>query len=358
MVKLLFICHGNICRSPMAEFIMKDLAERAGVGEKFEIASAAVSREEIGNPVYPPARRELARRGVPCGGHAARQLRREDYGRYDLLIGMDRSNLRAMERICGGDPEGKLHLLLEYAAGAPKGTPAEPRGSAGEEGAGGGALLARRAEAEGGGPCFGDVADPWYTGDFERAYEDIRAGCAALLEAIRRGVLLRRAREADLPAILAVVEEGRRRIRALGIDQWPDGYPGESDFQADIAGRRCWVAWDAEGVSGVMAVTVEPEAAYAAVDGAWLQTGGPYGAIHRMAVADRTRGSGAAAALEARAEEEVRRAGGVSIRCDTHLGNTAMDRFLRKMGFSPCGVVVYPDILEGDPRRMAYEKLL
>ena len=131
MTKILFICHGNICRSPMAEFVMRELVKKAGLSPQFYIDSAATSREEIGNPVYPPAQRKLAEHGVPCGGHAARQLTGGDYAEYDLLIGMDQANLRNMRRICGGDPEGKLHLLLDYT-GSP-----------------------------------GDVADPWYTGDFE-----------------------------------------------------------------------------------------------------------------------------------------------------------------------------------------------
>ena len=146
MVKLLFVCHGNICRSPMAEFVMKDLVEKAGLEKNFHIESAATSTEEIGNPVYPPARSKLAEHGISCGGHAARQLTRSDYGAYDLLIGMDRANLRNMERICGGDPDGKIHLLLEYAD------------RPGQE-----------------------VADPWYTGDFEATWQDVLAGCTGLL---------------------------------------------------------------------------------------------------------------------------------------------------------------------------------
>ena len=151
MVKILFVCHGNICRSPMAEYVMKDLVQKAGLENQFQIASAATSREEIGNPVYPPARRKLAEHGISCGGHAARQLTRSDYGAYDLLIGMDRANLRNMERICGGDPDGKLHLLMEFT-GRP-----------------------------------GEVADPWYTGDFESTWRDVSQGCAALLDQIPQG---------------------------------------------------------------------------------------------------------------------------------------------------------------------------
>ena len=148
MTNILFICHGNICRSPMAEFVMKDLTAKSSLSAQFHIASAATSREEIGNPVYPPARRKLAEHGVACGGHAARQLTAQDYREYDLLIGMDQANLRNMKRICGGDPEGKLHLLLDYT-GRP-----------------------------------GDVADPWYTGDFDATWRDVLAGCQGLLRSL------------------------------------------------------------------------------------------------------------------------------------------------------------------------------
>ena len=130
MTRILFICHGNICRSPMAEFYMKELVRREGAEQQFEIASAATSTEELGNPVYPPARRVLAAHGISCAGKTARQITRADYDRYDLLIGMDALNLRNMRRFFGGDPQGKISLLLDYTD--------RP----------------------------GDVADPWYTGDF------------------------------------------------------------------------------------------------------------------------------------------------------------------------------------------------
>ena len=145
MIKILFICHGNICRSPMAEFVMKDLVEKAGLSDKFQIESAATSTEELGNPVYPPARRKLKEHGIDCSGKTARQITKADYAKFDLLIGMDSANIRNMTRICGGDPDGKIHLLLEYA-GRP-----------------------------------GDVADPWYTRDFDAAWRDIEAGCKGLL---------------------------------------------------------------------------------------------------------------------------------------------------------------------------------
>lgn len=148
MIRILFVCLGNICRSPMAEFVMKDLVEKSGAADQFFIASAATSTEEIGNPVYPPARRELAKHGIGCAGKTARQMTVADYARYDLLIGMDRGNLRNMRRICGGDPEGKIRLLLDYTD--------RP----------------------------GEVADPWYTGDFEAAWRDVSAGCRGLLKTL------------------------------------------------------------------------------------------------------------------------------------------------------------------------------
>ena len=150
MKKILFICHGNICRSPMAEFVMKGLVKKAGLASQFQIESAATSREEIGNPVYPPARRKLAEHGINCSGHAARQLTSRDYDEYDLLIGMDSANLRDMHRICGGDYAGKMSLLMDHTD--------HPR----------------------------DVAGPWYTEDFEATWRDVLEGCQGLLDSIIR----------------------------------------------------------------------------------------------------------------------------------------------------------------------------
>lgn len=149
MTKILFICHGNICRSPTAEFIMKDIVNKAGMAAEFEIASAATSTEEIGNPVYPPARRMLAAHGIDCGGKTARQMRKNDYEHFDLIIGMDDENMYYLRRFYGGDPEGKIHNLLDYAG--------------------------RTGEA---------VADPWYTRDFQRSWDDIEEGCRALFNAL------------------------------------------------------------------------------------------------------------------------------------------------------------------------------
>ena len=150
MTKILFVCHGNICRSPMAEFLMKELVRQAGQAEAFCIASAATSAEELGNPVYPPVRRKLAEYGIDCTGKTARQLTRRDYEDWDLLIGMDEENMAGMRRLFGGDPEGKLHMLLEYAG------------------------------------LHQGVADPWYTRDFDAAWQDVTVGCTALLNRLSR----------------------------------------------------------------------------------------------------------------------------------------------------------------------------
>ena len=148
MIKILFVCHGNICRSPMAEFMLRDMVQKAGRSAEFTIASAATSAEELGNPVYPPARRELKAHGIDCTGKTARQLSWADYDRYDLFIGMDRNNLRAMHRILKGDPQKKIHLMMDYTD--------RP----------------------------GDVADPWYTGEFGVTWRDVSEGCRGLLEAL------------------------------------------------------------------------------------------------------------------------------------------------------------------------------
>lgn len=146
MIKVLFICHGNICRSPMGEFILKKMVKEKGLADEFEIASAATSTEEIGNPVYPPAKRKLKEHGIDCSGKYAVQLKRSDYDRYDYFLCMDNRNIQNTLRIFGSDPEGKVSLLLSYC---------------GE----------RR-----------EVADPWYTDDFDTAYDDIWCGCRAFLE--------------------------------------------------------------------------------------------------------------------------------------------------------------------------------
>ncbi len=149
MTKILFICLGNICRSPMAEFLMKELVEKAGLAGEFEIASAATCSDEIGNPVYPPIRELLTQRGISCKGKTARRVQANEYENYDLFVGMDSGNRRSLERLFQGDPKKKVSLLLDYTD--------HPR----------------------------DVADPWYTRDFTAAERDIEEGCKALLEHLK-----------------------------------------------------------------------------------------------------------------------------------------------------------------------------
>lgn len=150
MIKVLFVCHGNICRSPMAEFILKDMVQQKGIADLFLIRSAATSTEEIwngiGNSVYPPAREILRKHGISCEGKRAVQVTKKDYGKYDYILGMDQRNIRNMLRIFGGDPEGKIRLLLEMTGRS------------------------------------GDIADPWYTGDFQLTYLDIEEGCKGFLQ--------------------------------------------------------------------------------------------------------------------------------------------------------------------------------
>ena len=154
MIRVLFVCLGNICRSPMAEFIMKSIISERGLSDRFYIASAATSTEEIwngvGNPVYPPAKRELAKHGISCEGKRAVQITKADYGKYDYILGMEERNIRNILRIVGKDPEHKVKLLLDYSD--------HPR----------------------------DIADPWYTGNFESTYRDVVEGCERFLLYLER----------------------------------------------------------------------------------------------------------------------------------------------------------------------------
>ena len=154
MIKVLFICHGNICRSPMAHCVLTHMVKQQGRSGEFFIDSAATSTEELGNGLYPPAKKKLFEKGIPMVNHYSVQLQKQDYHRFDLLIGMDSANIRNTLRICGGDPEGKVFRLLDLTD--------HPR----------------------------DVADPWYTGDFEATYRDVTEGCTALLEKLDKGELL------------------------------------------------------------------------------------------------------------------------------------------------------------------------
>lgn len=152
MIKIMFVCHGNICRSPMAEFILKDMVMQTGLQDNFLICSSATSTEEIwngvGNPVYPPARAVLESHGINPTGKRAVQLKKSDYDKYDLFIGMDSANIRNMRHIFGGDNKGKIHKLTEYT------------------------------------DSTADISDPWYTRDFDKCYSDIHKGCAALLKTL------------------------------------------------------------------------------------------------------------------------------------------------------------------------------
>ena len=147
MIKIMFICHGNICRSPMAEFVLKDMVKNLGISQNFYIASSATSREEIGNPVHYGTRKKLTEYNISTAGKYAVQLTKQDYNNYDYLIAMDSYNIRNIMRIIGNDPENKVKKLLDFADG-------------------------------------GDIADPWYTGNFDDTYRDVVTGCKALLKSI------------------------------------------------------------------------------------------------------------------------------------------------------------------------------
>ena len=151
MIRILFVCHGNICRSPMAEYVFNDMARKRGLAERFHADSAATSREEIGNGIYPPAARKLRAEGVPMYPHAARQITHADYERYDYLIGMDAANRRNMRLAFNMDPKGKVFNLLEFTGST------------------------------------ADIADPWYTDDFDATYRDVTRGCEALIGYLLRG---------------------------------------------------------------------------------------------------------------------------------------------------------------------------
>ncbi len=190
MIKILFVCHGNICRSPMAEFVMKDIVRTEGMEDEFDIASAATSLEELGNPVYPPAVRILAEHGIDCQGKTARRICPEDYRDFDMLIGMDSENLYHMRRMFGGDPDKKLHLLLEFA------------GRPGDE-----------------------VADPWYTRDFNAAWRDVEAGCLGLFTLLAEPVALDFSRCTEKEELFA---ELRRKM------DWQKWYGSNLDALWDV----------------------------------------------------------------------------------------------------------------------------
>ena len=190
MTKILFVCHGNICRSPAAELLLRKMAEQAGLLSSFEISSAATSSEEIGNPIYPPMRVLLEARGLDCSRHRARRVRRSDYDAYDLIIGMDEENRWDLSRLFHGDPDGKLHNLNEYAG-------------LGDQ----------------------DIADPWYTRDFSGCLEEMERACYGLFEALTDVVFLDFRHSADIPALY---EELRSKMA------WEPWYGENLDALHDI----------------------------------------------------------------------------------------------------------------------------
>ena len=190
MTKILFVCHGNICRSPGAELLLREMANRAGLLSSFEISSAATSSEEIGNPIYPPMRAILEERGLDCSRHRARRVRRSDYDAYDLIIGMDEENRWDLSRLFHGDPDGKLHNLNEYAG-------------LGDQ----------------------DIADPWYTRDFSGCLEEMERACYGLFEELTGVVFLDFRHSADIPALY---EELRSKMA------WEPWYGENLDALHDI----------------------------------------------------------------------------------------------------------------------------
>ena len=190
MTKILFVCHGNICRSPAAELLFRDLAERTGLADEYEVSSAATSSEEIGNPIYPPMRRILEERGLDCSKNSARRVVRSDYEYYDLIIGMDEENRWDLSRLFHGDPAGKLHNLNEYVG-------------RGDE----------------------DIADPWYTRDFSGCLAEIEEACTALFESLSGVVLIDLSACADIPSIYS---ELRQKMK------WEDWYGENLDALYDI----------------------------------------------------------------------------------------------------------------------------
>ena len=190
MTRILFVCHGNICRSPAAEFLFRDMVDRCGLAEEYDISSAATSSEETGNPVYPPMRRLLEARGLDCSKKTARRVRKSDYDTYDLIIGMDDENQWDLRRIFHGDPDGRIHNLLEY--------------------------LGRGSES---------IPDPWYTRDFSGCLDIIEQACYSLLTQLSGVVFLDFSSCADIPALYSEM-----RVKMA----WEDWYGENLDALHDI----------------------------------------------------------------------------------------------------------------------------
>ena len=190
MTKILFVCHGNICRSPAAEYLFRDMVQRAGLSSDFVVASAATTSEELGNPVYPPMRQLLEERGLDCSGKTARRVRRSEYDDWDLVIGMDEENLWDLRRIFHGDPEGKLHTLLEYVG---------------------------RGDEE--------IPDPWYTRDFSGSLAEIELACYGLLESLSGVIFLDFSSCGDIPSLYAELRDKM---------QWENWYGENLDALYDV----------------------------------------------------------------------------------------------------------------------------
>lgn len=329
MKKILFSCHGNICRSPMAEFILKNMVRERGIADDFYIESAAVSREEIGNDIYPPAKAELTMHGIPFERRRARQMTREDYDEFDVIFVMDESNIRRMKNIIGNDDARKVRMLLA-----------------------------------------GGIADPWYTGGFAQTYKDIVRGCENFLteQAVKGGhdtnagrnetkhcdwllnnAIIRKSEPRDYERILEIYERARQFMREHGNpNQWNTKWPPAELVQEDIEVGRGYVCEINGSVEAafiyIQGVDVDPTYRY--IEGSWKDDS-EYGAVHRIASAGNYRGIGALCINWA-----FEQCG--HLRMDTHGDNEVMQNLLTKLGFERRGIIY---VVEDNYPRVAFEKI-
>lgn len=337
MKKILFICHGNICRSPMAEYIFKNMVRECGLENDYYIESAAVSREEIGNDIYPPAKAELTLHGIPFERHRARQMTREDYDRFDTIFVMDESNIRRMKNTIGEDDAHKVRMLLD-----------------------------------------GGIADPWYTGGFDRTYRDIVKGCenflseqeakterdAAKLSRETKGrtcdtkhvkqvpnnAIIRKSEPGDYERILEIYAIAREFMREHGNpNQWNTKWPPAELVHEDIEVGRGYVC-EIDGIVEaafiyIQGVDIDPTYRYIE-DGSWLADS-EYGAVHRIASSGNYKRIGEFCISWAYAQCG-------HLRMDTHGDNEVMQNLLTKLGFERRGIIY---VVEDDYPRVAYEKI-